>query len=475
MRYWYMVPSLSDVPAGEESFMKNMTLQNIAAACGGNYFGPTEALQKQVAGISIDSRKTEKDWLFVATKGERVDGHSFISQVMENGAAAVISEKELADANFPYIVVEDSFIALKKIAAFYREQLDIKVVGITGSVGKTSTKEMIASVLSAKYKVQKTQKNFNNEVGLPLTVFSISDEHEIAVLEMGISDFGEMSRLTNIAKPDICVITNIGQCHLENLGDRDGVLKAKTEIFLGMKEDGEVVLNGEDDKLLTVKNVAGKPVHYFAKNKTEEAEVYATDIVNRGLLGTNCTIHTNKGEIDVHIHMPGEHMVNNALTATVVGLLCNLTLEEIRDGIEKAETLAGRSHIIETEKYVVIDDCYNANPVSMKAALDLLETANGRKVAILGSMFELGEMEEKLHYETGVYAAQKNIDVIVALGQLGAKIYEGAKVEGTKMVYRFETVEAFLQQKESVLEEKDTILVKASHGMHLEQIVDALK
>lgn len=455
--------------------MKNMTLQNIATACQGTYFGSPEALQKEVAGIAIDSRKMEKDWLFVATKGERVDGHSFINQVMENGAAAVISEKELTDANFPYILVEDSFIALKKIAAYYREQLDIKVVGITGSVGKTSTKEMIASVLSTKFKVQKTQKNFNNEVGLPLTVFSISDEHEVAVLEMGISDFGEMTRLTNIAKPDICVITNIGQCHLENLGDRDGVLKAKTEIFLGMKENGEVVLNGEDDKLLTVKNVAGKPVHYFSKTKTEEAEVYASNIVSRGLLGTNCTIHTQQGDMDVHIQMPGEHMVNNALTATVVGLLCNLTLEQIKEGIEKAETLAGRSHIIETEKYIVIDDCYNANPVSMRAALDLLATAKGRKVAIIGSMFELGEKEEQLHYDTGVYAADKDIDVIVALGQLGAKIYEGAKAAGEKEVYHFETVDEFLQQKDSVLKEKDTILVKASHGMHLERIVENLK
>ena len=455
--------------------MKNMTLKNIAQAAKGTYFGSKEALQKEVAGIALDSRKIEKDWLFVATKGERVDGHSFIPQVIENGAAAVISEKELTDANFPYILVEDSFIALKKIATFYREQLDVKVVGITGSVGKTSTKEMIASVLSTKYKVQKTQKNFNNEVGLPLTVFSIADEHEIAVLEMGISDFGEMTRLTNIAKPDICVITNIGQCHLENLGDRDGVLKAKTEIFAGMKEQGDVVLNGEDDKLLTVQTVDGKPVHYFTKEQTAEAEVYASNIVSRGLLGTQCTIHTKQGDMDVHIHMPGEHMVNNALTATVVGLLCDLSLEQIKEGIEKAETLAGRSHIIEAEKYVIIDDCYNANPVSMRAALDLLETAVGRKVAIVGSMFELGEKEEQLHYDIGVYGAEKNIDVVVALGQLGEKIYEGIKATGEKEAYHFETVEEFLQQKDSILKEKDTILVKASHGMHLEQIVDALK
>lgn len=454
--------------------MKNLTLQNIASACNGKYFGAEELLQKEVKGIAIDSRKIEKDWLFVATKGARVDGHSFIPQVMEKGALSVISEQELAKASFPYILVEDSFDAIKKNAAFYRRQLDIKVVGITGSVGKTSTKEMIASVVGRAYKVQKTQGNFNNEVGLPLTVFTIGDEHEVAILEMGISDFGEMTRLTEIAQPDICVITNIGQCHLENLKTRDGILKAKTEMFVGMNEDGEVILNGDDDKLLSVQKVNGKPVHYFAKNQTKEAEVYASDIVNKGLLGTECVIHTPKGEFSVHIPIPGEHMVHNALAAVSVGLLLNMELLQMKEGIEAVEAVSGRSHIMETKDYILIDDCYNANPVSMKSALELLATADSRKVAVVGSMFELGENENALHYEVGQFAAEKNIDVVAAIGELAKHIYDGYREKSDGEAYYFETVAEFLQAKDSILKKNDAVLIKASHGMHLEEIVQKL-
>lgn len=458
--------------------MKNMTLENIAKACQGTYVGDPKDRGKEVAGISLDSRKMEAGWLFVATRGEKVDGHSFIRQAMDEGAVAVVCEKDLGQTSFPYIRVEDSFDALKKMAAFYRSNLSCKVVGITGSVGKTSTKEMIAAVLSVKYNVQKTDKNYNNEVGVPLTIFTIKEEHEVAVLEMGISDFGEMSRLTQIARPDICVITNIGQCHLENLGTRDGVLKAKTEIFSGMQEDGEAVLNGDDDKLITVKSVHGKAVHYFSKNPSGQKEgnemVYATDISVQGLLGTDCIIHIGGEQTAVHIPLPGEHMVSNALAAATVGRILGLTPEQIREGIEKVKPLEGRSHIVKTENYVLIDDCYNANPVSMKAALDLLATAQGRKVALVGSMFELGGDEERLHYEIGTYAAAKNLDVIVALGTLGRQIYEGAKNEGVRQAFYFETPEEFLLHKTEVLKKGDSILIKASHGMHLEKIVKDL-
>ena len=237
--------------------MKNMTLANIAACCGGTYFGDETKLDTEVTGIAIDSRKIKKDGLFIPIRGERVDGHSFIPNVMEAGALACLSE-EMRKDDIPYILVDSTKAALKKIAAFYRQSLGIPVVGITGSVGKTSTKEMIASVLKEKYNVHKTAGNFNNEIGLPLTIFDILKEHEIAVLEMGISDFGEMHRLGEIANPDICVITNIGLCHLENLGSRDGILKAKTEVFDHLRGEGIVILNGDDDKLSAIEEVNGK-------------------------------------------------------------------------------------------------------------------------------------------------------------------------------------------------------------------------
>ena len=223
--------------------MKNMTLENIAKACGGTYIGSEEERKNEIKGAVTDSRQVEEGYLFIPIKGARVDGHDFIPKVMEQGAAATLSEKELTDCKKPYILVKSSEQALKDIAEFYREQLTIPIVGITGSVGKTSTKEMIASVLSQKFKVLKTAGNFNNEIGLPLTLLRIREEHEVAVVEMGISDFGEMHRLAKMAKPDVCVMTNIGICHLENLKTRDGILKAKSEIFDFLKPDGHIVLN----------------------------------------------------------------------------------------------------------------------------------------------------------------------------------------------------------------------------------------
>ena len=238
--------------------MKNLTIKSVTEAVGGTYYGDESFESQEISMITIDSRKIEKNGLFIAIKGERSDGHDYIKGCLDNGALAVISEHVIEDEKRPVIVVESSLKALRDLAAFYRSQLDIKVVGITGSVGKTSTKETIASVLATKYRVLKTAGNFNNEIGLPLTVFRLTEDDEVAVLEMGISNFGEMSRLTAIARPDISVITNIGQCHLENLGTRDGILKAKTEIFEGMNSDGIAVLNADDDKLITIDSVCGK-------------------------------------------------------------------------------------------------------------------------------------------------------------------------------------------------------------------------
>lgn len=238
--------------------MKNMTLEHIAAVCGGTYIGNEADKTREIQGAVIDSRLVEKDYLFIPVRGEKVDGHSFIPAVFEKGALAVFSEEKLEDPAGPCILVENTLDAMKKIAADYRRGLDIKVVGITGSVGKTSTKEMIASVLAQKYNVLKTEGNLNNEIGLPLTIFKIREEHQVAVLEMGISEFGEMDRLSTMANPDICVITNIGLCHLENLITRDGILKAKTESFAHLTPDGIAVLNGDDDKLCDKKVVNGK-------------------------------------------------------------------------------------------------------------------------------------------------------------------------------------------------------------------------
>lgn len=455
--------------------MKNMTLRNIADVTQGQYFGDTFLLDVEVTMITTDSRKVEKGGIFVAIKGERSDGHDYIQSTVDSGAICVISEKTLSDGMANYIKVKSSLDAIKAMARLYRESLSLTVVGITGSVGKTSTKEMVASVLSQRFTVLKTLGNFNNELGLPLTIFRLTQDDEVAVLEMGISDFGEMHRLSSIAKPDITIMTNIGICHLENLGTRDGILKAKSEIFDFQNPMGEVILNGEDDKLATIKNVGEIIPATFGTNDSCY-DAYATDIISRGLKGTDCILHTEIGDIEVHIPIPGKHMVSNALAGAIAGIKLGLTADEIKAGIEKLKPLSGRNNMISTEKYVVIDDCYNANPVSMRASLDVLSLADTRKVAILGDMGELGTDERKLHREVGEYAADAGIELLLCVGDLSCEIEEGfntKKKENQKCVH-FHTVEDLLDKVDEFLVLDDSILVKASHFMKFERIVECL-
>lgn len=456
--------------------MRNMTLENIAKCLNKPLCGAAGKEQQEIVGAVLDSRKVEEGFLFFATRGEKVDGHSFIPQVAEKKAALVICE-EAPTVEIPYILVEDTFVALKEVAAFYREQLSIPIVGVTGSVGKTSTKEMIAAALGAKFNVLKTQGNFNNEVGLPLTILGIRPEHEVAVVEMGISDFGEMHRLSRIAKPDVCVITNIGQCHLENLIDRDGVLKAKTEIFDFMQEDGYVVLNGDDDKLATVKEVKGKAPYFFGLDRDDvstEKTAVATHIQNHGLFGSDFKMTLFGQELPASVPLPGQHMVINALAAATVGKLLGMEEEDILKGIASVQATGGRSNIMKLADKTVIDDCYNANPVSMKAAIDLLMMAQGRKVVILGDMFELGTDELALHREVGMYAAMARLDGMTFIGNLSKEMYEGA-MKLRAMPQYYPDKEAFFAAHKPEDFADATVLVKASHGMHFEEIVEWLK
>lgn len=468
--------------------MKNMTLDQIAKVCSGRYIGSEPERQKEIKGAVIDSRLVEKDFLFIPIKGANADGHDFIPDVFARGALAVLSERELPDAAGPYILVESALIAMKELAAYYRRTLDIKVVGITGSVGKTSTKEMLASVLSQKYKALKTEGNLNNEIGLPLTIFKIREEHEVAVLEMGISEFGEMHRLAEMANPDICVITNIGLCHLENLLTRDGILKAKTECFEHMTKSGIAVLNGDDDKLCEKKIVNGRPAIFYGLEKkarkiqTEEGEkqlaekeVYATEVQPNGLEGTKAVIYAGAESVSAQIPIAGEHNVYNALAAVCVGRQLGLTLDEIKHGIETVRTIGGRSNLIYIAGLTIIDDCYNANPVSMKASIDVLSGAAGRKIAVLGDMGELGGEERQLHRTVGEHFAGKNIDFLFCTGPLSAEIASAAKTSSpTTQIYEFDTKEALIQKLCREKKAGDTILVKASHFMGFGDIVKAL-
>lgn len=453
--------------------MKNLTLANITKACQGTYHGDESLLDREVSGVTIDSRKVEKDFLFVAINGERFNAHQFIPETIQKGALCVVSHEDLGDTDYPYILVEATGQALLDIAKLYRDSFDVKVVGITGSVGKTSTKEMIASVLSQKYRVHKTQGNFNNECGLPLTIFEMNETHEVSVLEMGINHFGEMRKLSVTASPDICVITNIGVAHLEFLKTQEGIMQEKTQMFQDMKHGGSIILNGDDPLLSTLGPVKGVDPLFYGLDP-ECSHIYATDLEPLGLRGTSCRIHLPNESFSCVVPTPGAHMVSNALAGASVGYTLGLTADQICEGIEQLPFIPGRNNIIQTGHLILLDDCYNANPISMKASLDVLNMAIGRKIAILGDMGELGQDWASLHREVGAYAADIGIDLVCAIGELSKEIAAGARSSHTDAMW-FETKEAFLAQAEEILQAGDNVLIKASHGMEFPEIVEALK
>lgn len=519
--------------------MKNMTLPDITRAVEGKlYINGSETdikedalssdsvLNKEAEGVVIDSRLCGKDQIFVAVKGERADGHDFLEKVMENGALGAICEKLPEDyftkkTDGAFILVEDSLKALKDLAAYYRKQVNAKIVGIVGSVGKTSTKELVASVLSESFNTCKTEGNFNNEIGVPLTIFRIRAEHEMAVVEMGISDFGEMDRLGNIVKPDVVVMTNIGPCHLEKLLNLEGVLKAKSEVLKHIQENGLLILNTDDENLRFLydshrmmyrnscisdkaflekkreslgEDFVGYAEKALSRIKTAgygtEGDASGFDVQNKGVEGSVFKIKIRKGLlseedliIPAKVNMQGSHMVMNALAASIAGLYMGMSPEKISSGLGAAMPVKGRCCPNYTDRFLVVDDSYNANPKSMMAAADLLDESDGRKVMIMGDMFELGEDEKKLHYEVGEYIARKNIDLAVFVGELSKNAYEGCKKvlesEGTQnqkaVPLYFPTREELLEKLNSIgLKEHDTILVKASHGMGFAEVVERL-
>lgn len=451
-----------------------LTVEELIKATNGEYHGDSELLSRQITGVSKDSREIEEGYLYIPFVGERADGHAFIAQVFEKKALITLSMRDL-QLDVPYIKVESAEQALKDIAAYYRSKLTTKIVGIVGSVGKTSTKEMVAAVLSKKYRVTKTKGNFNNEIGLPLTILDIRDGHEVAVVEMGISGFDEMTRLAKIARPDAVVMTNIGDCHLENLHDRAGVLKAKSEVIPFIKEGGFLVINNDDEYLKTIKEDRIKLVRYAIDN-CEGALITAETIESTGTEAIAATLSINGDKCRVTIPMAGIHNVYNAMAAASVGHMMGMDTESIQKGIESVEVLSGRNNRLELNGITVFDDCYNANPMSMKAAISVLSNAKGRKIAVLGDMGELGPAEEELHYSVGEAAGSAGLDLIVLSGNLSRKIAEGAlTVNPMQTVMHFDDVEEMKSALLDIIEKGDTILIKASHFMKYDTVVEELK
>ena len=448
--------------------MKSFTVAQLVEATGGRYYGDEAALNHEITFVTSDSRQAAPGALFIAFVGARVDGHNFMAGCLKNGAVCCLSEREPSAEEMPCVQVDSTMRAIGALAAWHRSRFDIPVVGITGSVGKTTTKEMIAAVLSARFNTHKTEKNFNNELGVPQTLLRLDDEHQASVVEMGISDFGEMRRLTNIVHPKIAVMSVIGDSHLEFLGDHAGVLRAKGEIFENMGPDDLAVLNGDDAMLKDfVPNT--RRVTY---GMNDGHDFVAKDVENMGVAGVRCTIHHHGTSFEAHIPAFGVHMVYAALAGAAVGHALGMTDEEIAAGIAKYQTVGDRARVLKTEKLTVISDCYNANPSSTKAAIASLAMLKGRKVCILGDMLELGENAAALHAEVGVCAAQSGVELVLTGGALSKHTADAAN-SGSKSVW-FENRDALIEALPQWIQPGDNILVKASHSIGYEKITEKL-
>ena len=447
--------------------MSRITLKQAAEWCGGR----VEEKYEDVTfyGANIDSRNLLPGQLFVALKGAR-DGHDFIPGALERGAAAVLCNR--CDGDYPAIVVEDTRKALGDIARGERQRIGMKVVGVTGSVGKSTTKEMIACVLETTYRTGKSPVNHNNDLGLPMAILALPENTQVAVLEMGMNHFREMAYLTSIAKPDVAVIINIGTMHIEHLGSMEGILKAKLEILEGMDNRGTVILNGDDQLLWNLREESEVRGIYFG-SKNGRCKVCAEDVQEEeGKL--RFRVRYGEEWFVVELLVEGEHFVSDALAAITVGLQLGVSQEKIQDSLSNFRNMAGRQEIFEAKGRTIIKDCYNAGPESMAAALTVLGNRTGRRVAVLGDMLELGTSAQAEHYRVGRIAAEK-ADLLLAYGPNSCRVISGAVTGGMPdgRARGFEDQKELTETLRRLSKPGDVILFKGSNGMHMDHILDA--
>lgn len=422
--------------------------------------------------LCIDTRKIEKNNVFLAIKGANFNGNDFVVKALENGASIVIIDevkfdlKEVQNKG-TIIKVKDTREALLNLAKFYREKLGLKVVGVTGSTGKTSTKDLIAALLSDKYKVFKTKGNFNNDIGLPLMILELTSEFDVAVLEMGMSSLGEIELLASVARPNVAVITNIGLSHIENLKTQENILKAKMEICTFFNKENTLIVNAED-KLL--QNISSNVFKVKKIGYNHEYDVYASNIILRED-ETEFTAHLGSREKTFKLPMAGKHNVLNGMLAIALADGLGVTLDQMAAGVKNLEATSMRLQVIKKDNITIINDCYNASPDSMKSSLDVLNTyTEGRKVAILGDMYELGTKSSEAHTEIGAYAGTKS-DLLVAVGE---NIENFAAGFGGNEIKTYKSKQECIDDLKNVISKGDIVLVKASRGMKFEDIVDAL-
>lgn len=439
----------------------------------------------EITGVCTDSREADENTVFCAFRGANVDGHDYIGAAIWQGCKVVLCEEfreEIANAGAVAIIVKSTEEALSTLAREYSSLLKSKTVAVTGSVGKTTTKDMIASVLSAKYSAFKTKGNFNSVIGMPLSMLEIPNDCDYSVLEMGMSGYGEIERLSNTASPDVAIITTIGTSHMEMLGSRENICRAKLEILCGLKKGGVLMLNGDEPLL---KNVFGKSyTTVYVSTERENADVFAKNIRVNADMTCFDLVYQGETVCDLAVRVVGRHNVYSAMFAYAVGRLFGMTNEEIREGLLRFAPEHMRQNIVKIGEITVMEDCYNASPESMKAAIDVLDAytklSGGRGVAFLGDMLELGEERYALHREVGAHLAKHKIEKLITVGKLGSFIGVGAKQNGMRSadIVGFqnandvETIGAYLK---SNLQKNDVVLFKASRGMRVERFIEYLK
>lgn len=449
--------------------MQKLTIDDILKATGGAIVSGESDVE--ISDITTDSRATEGGKLFIPLVGDKFDAHNFIPAAFDLGAAAALCHKDMEGMLGKTIIrVKDTRIALGDIARFYKQKYNVPTVSVTGSVGKTTTKDMLYAVVSQKYNTLKTPGNFNNDIGLPLTVFMLNEEHEAAVLEMGMNHFGEIDYLASIALPDVAVITNIGMSHIENLGSQEGIFKAKCEVVKYLDKDKTLIVNGDDKYLSTLKGSTDCKVIYYGITNPEN-DVYAKDIEDKGIDGIDFVAVIDGREYPVSVKNAGRHNVYNALAAICVGMQLGIAVEDAIKGIYNCEYTAMRMAITREKGMTIINDCYNASPDSIRAALSVLGGADGeRRIAILGDVLEMGEFAQKAHYKLGKSVVESGADMLITVGENAKYIADGAKDMGMENVVSFEkTLEAQKFCADTV-KPGDAILIKASRGMHFEDI-----
>lgn len=457
--------------------MITRNLKEIQSMCGG--FGLNEKYENiEVHGISTDSRNISSDNLFIPLIGENFNGHKFIQDVINKNAKGALWNKNetVPDVDFPFILVEDTLLALQELARSYCKEVSPKVIGITGSNGKTSTKDILASLLETQYRTHKTKGNFNNGIGVPLTLLQMDEDTEMAVIEMGMDNFGQIERLTYIAPPDAAVITNIGEAHLEGLKTPENIAKAKLEILKGLKKDKLFLYYGDDSMLKNqVKNISSS--HEIKSFGNKDFNHYQPEILFINEKGDSFCLKEPESP-ELFLPMLGEHQVLNATAAIAIARYFNVSFENIKKGLLSVDKTGMRNELVEAKGFTILDDSYKSNPASVLAALNTMYAIEGysQKIVVLGDMLGLGDEEINMHKDIGLKIHQDKVDYLFTIGPFGKYIYEAAKLNfPDNRIFHFESKDKLVGKIKEVVSPEALVLVKASRPLAMEEVVDALK